>query len=330
MLGDDDGGRLVTLDQRPANDFRAALSTGAALFQRADYKQVSAEVAEETLWLLEQRLAELDRSKRANRIRNRSPFRRRVLRDARRLDAFANYMLLDCGPTVRITAATRTPTRCSNWRPTAEALLIDPGTYTYTGSKADRYWFRSSAAHNTLTVDLESSSVSAGPFSWNTIAKCVSDSWISRARFDYFSGSHDGYQRLAPPVTHARSVLFLKGDYWVLRDRVKSAGKYRYDLWFHFDVDAAPSLDFSDDFGARLREVGSGAGLEICSFARQAAWRREPAAVSHCYGDKVEAKAYAFTTIVAGDDDLFTFLMPRAAAEPARGVGEIEALGPGL
>jgi hypothetical protein len=29
FFGDDDGGRLVMLDQRPANDFRAALSTGA-------------------------------------------------------------------------------------------------------------------------------------------------------------------------------------------------------------------------------------------------------------------------------------------------------------
>ena len=33
-LGDDDGGRLVVLDERPPDDFRAALSTGAALFSR--------------------------------------------------------------------------------------------------------------------------------------------------------------------------------------------------------------------------------------------------------------------------------------------------------
>src|SRR4029077_19115124 len=52
LFGDDDGGRLVKLDQRPANDFRAALSTGAALFQRGDYKYVAGEPAEETLWLL--------------------------------------------------------------------------------------------------------------------------------------------------------------------------------------------------------------------------------------------------------------------------------------
>ncbi|MCA1557112.1 MAG: hypothetical protein LC731_01070, partial [Acidobacteria bacterium] len=51
-FGDDDGGRLVSLDERPTNDFRAALSTGAVIFNRADYKHVAGGLAEETLWLL--------------------------------------------------------------------------------------------------------------------------------------------------------------------------------------------------------------------------------------------------------------------------------------
>ncbi len=52
LFGDDDGGRLMKLDDRPANDFRATLSTGAAVFNRGDYKFVAGETAEETLWLL--------------------------------------------------------------------------------------------------------------------------------------------------------------------------------------------------------------------------------------------------------------------------------------
>src|SRR5205085_1713401 len=52
FFGDDDGGRLVTLDNHPANDFRSVLSTGAVLFNRPDYKFVAGGVAEETLWLL--------------------------------------------------------------------------------------------------------------------------------------------------------------------------------------------------------------------------------------------------------------------------------------
>ena len=52
LFGDDDGGRLVTLDRPAVNDFRGALSTGAALFRRSDYKYVANSPAEETLWLL--------------------------------------------------------------------------------------------------------------------------------------------------------------------------------------------------------------------------------------------------------------------------------------
>src|SRR5687767_4291809 len=52
LFGDDDGGKLVMLDRRALNDFRGALSTGAALFGRSDYKYVADGAAEETLWLL--------------------------------------------------------------------------------------------------------------------------------------------------------------------------------------------------------------------------------------------------------------------------------------
>ena len=42
----------MCLDERATNDYRATLSTGALIFNRADYKHVAGELAEETLWLL--------------------------------------------------------------------------------------------------------------------------------------------------------------------------------------------------------------------------------------------------------------------------------------
>src|SRR5205823_4407918 len=41
LFGDDDGGRFLPLDERNVNDFRAALSTGAVLLARPDYKYVA-------------------------------------------------------------------------------------------------------------------------------------------------------------------------------------------------------------------------------------------------------------------------------------------------
>ena len=45
FFGDDDGGRLAMLDTRAANDFRPTLATGAALFSRGDYKFVAGDAA---------------------------------------------------------------------------------------------------------------------------------------------------------------------------------------------------------------------------------------------------------------------------------------------
>ncbi|HXM35377.1 MAG TPA: alginate lyase family protein [Pyrinomonadaceae bacterium] len=330
FFGDDDGGRLVMLDQRPANDFRAALSTGAALFQRGDYKYVAREAAEETLWLLgAQGLAEFDRARAHQPDKQSVAFSDGgyyVMRDGWTHDS--NYMLLDSGPHgMNNCGHAHADALAFELAARGRTLLVDPGTCTYTGSKELRDWFRSSSAHNALTVDGESSSVSDGPFSWSTIAKCEAQAWISRERFDYFEGKHDGYERLTPPVAHSRGVLFLKNDYWVIRDRVKSAGRHRYDLWFHFDVGAAPSLQFADDVAASVQEMVEAAGLDISSFARKAGWRWEDAAVSHCYGERASAPVYVFSTTAAGDDDLLTFLLPRTKAEAARGVCEVEAVG---
>ena len=46
LFGDDDGGKLVMLDERPLDDFRSALATAAVLFERDDYKYVAEEATE--------------------------------------------------------------------------------------------------------------------------------------------------------------------------------------------------------------------------------------------------------------------------------------------
>jgi Heparinase II/III-like protein/Heparinase II/III N-terminus len=330
LFGDDDGGRLVMLDHLPANDFRATLSTGAALFQRNDYKYVAGQPARETLWLLGPTGVD-----EFNRLQGAAPDKKSasfidggyyVMRDG--WSAEANYMLLDCGPhgfdgcghahadalAVDLAARGRT-------------MLVDPGTYAYTASQQCRDWFRSSPAHNTLTVDGASSSVPAGPFSWATRARCERQAWLSCERFDYFEGKHDGYQRLDVPAIHTRGVLFVKHDYWVMRDRVGSAGPHRYDLWFHFEVGATPDLEALDQLAASVSETNGIAGLKISCLAGKGAWRREEAPVSHCYGQKVLAPVYVLSATATGSHDFVTFLFPQGASTSAPSLREVEAIG---
>jgi hypothetical protein len=331
LFGDDDGGRLVMLDRRPANDFRATLSTGTALFGLPDYKYVAAEAAEETLWLLG-----ADGLREFDRVQSREPSRQSVafqaggyyvMRDG--WTKTSNYLLFDCGP--------HGADNCGHAHADAltfqlaangTTLLVDPGTYTYTGSKELRDWFRSSAAHNTLTLDGESSSVSDGPFSWRTIARCGPVAWISQKRFDYLEGRHDGYERLAEPATHSRSILFLKNDYWVLRDRVKSSASHRLDLWFHFDSGVSALCETGDGEVQVVNGNGNNAGLQIFTFASGGSWRREEASVSPCYGERTAAPVYVFSAISQASKELITLMLPqRCAQSPKASVREIEAIG---
>jgi hypothetical protein len=302
LFGDDDGGRLVMLDDRRGNDFRAALATGAVLFQRADYKFVAGEAAEETLWLLgAEGLRAFDEIRACASDKQSVAFDvggYYVLRDG--WSATSNYMLFDCGPHGMANCGhAHADALAIDVAANGETVLVDPGTFTYTGSRELRDWFRSSIAHNTVTVDRESSSVPADTFSWKTKTSCERLAWIEHERFTYVSGRHSGYEPLAKPGTHTRSILFLKHDYWIIQDRVELSGKHQVDQWFHFD--SAAALD----------------RLKIESFAENGAWREEEGWVSHCYGEKVAAPVRVFSATAEGDFEIVTFLLPRPASVQA-------------
>jgi hypothetical protein len=332
LVGDDDGGRLVMLDERRGDDFRAALSNGAALLGRADYKYVAGEPAEETLWLLGPEglrdFERLDARPPAHASRAFADGGYYVMRDGWGRDS--NYLLLDCGPHGALNcghahADALSFVLAARGRP----LLVDPGTYTYTGSAALRDEFRSSAAHNTLTLDGESSSVPDGPFSWRHVARPAARRWRAGERFDFFEGEHDGYARLAPPATHSRGVLFLKGLYWVVRDRVEAEGARRVDIHFHFAADAAPLLEEGGpgDAPAVLEPDGEAAGLRILTFGAGGGWSRREGWVSDCYGARRPAPVWTFSATTEGGREFITFLVPRAAGQPLARVREVAAEG---
>jgi hypothetical protein len=317
LFGDDDGGRLVHLDERAPNDFRSVLATGAALFARGDYKYVARNATEETFWLLGSEglktFDELQPDKPADESRAFTESGYFVMRDGWTRNS--NYLMVDCGPHGAVNHVHAHSDALSfELAARGRTLLIDPGTFTYTGSAELRDLFRSSAAHNTLTIDGESSSVPAGTFNWQRVANSTLRQWSTHRRFDYFEGTHDGYARLSQPAAHTRAILFLKDDYFIVRDRVESEGTRQYDLHFHFGADTGnPSLEMGDygETSFVLREsLNEQDGLDIFAFGGQ--WAEEEGWVSPCYGQRLRAPYFTFSAAAEGKREFVTFMIPRA------------------
>jgi hypothetical protein len=326
FLGDDDGGQLVVLDSRAPNDFRGALATGAVLFGRSDYAYVAGEPSQEMLWLLGPeslpRFRELD--KRMPAVGSRA-FREGgyfVMRDG--WDRRASFAVLDCGPHGALS--------CGHSHADALAIelvahgcsfLVDAGTYTYTGSVEERNYFRGTAAHNTLTVDGESSSVPTTAFRWGHVARSRLAAWVSHPRFDYFEGEHDGYARLAEPAIHSRSVLFLKREYWVIRDRVESNGFHRVSAHFHGAPGVTAGVDGDRDVVLSAGDDYPDATLRIAGFARGLTLTRADECVSPSYGVRAPATVCVLTTEGEGPQEIVTFLLPGSGELSARHAAEI-------
>ena len=82
-------------------------------------------------------------------------------------------------------------------------VLIDAGTYLYHAGGAWREYLRSTAAHNTVTVQNASASVSAGAFQWRHKAAARFSS--SEAGPDWHvDAEHDGYKTRFGVVHHRR------------------------------------------------------------------------------------------------------------------------------
>lgn len=295
FFGDDDGGRLLMLDARAPNDFRPSLATGAALFSRGDYKFVAGAATEELFWLLGTAgLQKYDSIEAHEPAETSKAFRDGgyfVMRDG--WTDKSNYMLFDCGPHGALNCGHAHADALSiEVAAHGRTVLVDPGTYTYTGSKEMRDWFRSSQAHNTVTLDNLSTSIPDGAFTWKTITPCRLLDWKTTESYVYVAGEQAGI---------VRSITFMKGKYWIIRDTLKSPTEHTADINFHFNSDAKPCLK-----DGVIHEPESGLTIRITGNGR---WSEENEWVSHCYGQKEPAKVFRFTAVLKPGESVDTSLL---------------------
>ena len=318
LVGDDDGGRLLRLDGLLTRDARPTLTTGAALFGRGDMRCVGGDAVEECLWLLGGRgaTALAATAPAAPSVLSRG-FREGgfyVMRDGWRTTS--TWALIDGGPHGAINCGHAHADALSlELSAGGRPVLTDCGTFSYTG--AERDLFRATAAHNTATVDGESSSLRGGLFHWQHIARTTVHAWETSDAADFWRGSHDGFRRLADPATHERSVLFLHGRYLVLLDAIAAEQAHAWSLHWHVasglavrDVgrNQVAIADVSRPDVPLVEVVSLGDG----ALRQGTSWRSE------AYGARREAVSLAYEARGEGRQRAVTLLLPAPARARTR------------
>jgi len=319
IIGDDDGGRMLPFTNAEPDDFRGSLALGAAIFDRGDHKFVAGRPSEEIFWLMGpegintyKAIKEVEPQKASKDFVDGGYC---VMRDG--FDEVDNYLIVDCGEVGSLSAGHGHADALSiEVAVHGKTLLVDSGTYTYHESRDLRDYFRSSTAHNTVAVDEVSSSEPGNTFGWKTRAEAARHAWISEDRFDFFEGSHNGYERLADPAKHTRSILFLKGDYWIMRDLVETAGEHEFSLHFHFNRELRPVI------GRGGRWVGD-ENHRLFAFGDNGSWQQKESWISNHHGNKVNAPFLRFLSSGQGTQEFFTFILPVDRAIPPPDVSEV-------
>jgi hypothetical protein len=304
------------------------------LFRRGDFKAAAGELREETIWLFgEQGVAEWDR------LESRPTDLASASLSSAGLYVVAVFnppsqLVIDAGAQGEGNAGHGHADALSiSLQSQGHTLLIDPGTFEYVGNRPERDLFRTTAMHNTVTVDNLSQSEPAGPFAWKQLTRSKAEQWIRGKYFDLFVGSHEGYTRLTSPVVHRRWVVSFKsgksksGDrgFFLVRDLAPGEGQHRIDISWHL----GPGMKHHHEHTFCVGETS--VGLAIIS-ANGNGWTEEvrEGSWSPAYGNKEPITIVNFGTVADLPAEFVTLLVPLRAIEETLGQLDMLKMDPAM
>ena len=238
LIGDDDGGRFFHPYGRKNAYGRATLATVATLLDR-DYGFDENDLNDQGIWWLSPRLL-------------------RTMSRERQQGRGHDLQFPDAGVSVGVRNEASVVFKWGGFgyggaghshadvlsltvRLGLEELLLDPGTYTYMASAADRDWFRSVAAHNTVRVDGMNQATPENPFRWGNKPQSVAvDAWTAVA-------SYGG-------ISHRRQVNLSRAGLIVIVDEITGGeGEHFVEQFWHTGVEVRMLTPACFTLGQRAR-----------------------------------------------------------------------------
>lgn len=242
LIGDEDNGRLLPFLEYEIIDHRYLLSLGAIEFNNSLYKKYSRGYVSDAFFLLG-----VDGKVKFNEIDSvNDTLQSKAFPDAGfcvlRHDDF--YIFINNSGTAKysdtkLTGGSHAHADMLSFELAIgkTSFIVDPGSYVYTSSAKDRNLFRSTAMHNTVTIDKKDQHTLPNDdlFMTKDIGKPVIFEFDFNDRFDKFIGSHNGYQKLKNGVIHKREILFSKENkQFEIIDSLIGNGEHEINWYFHF------------------------------------------------------------------------------------------------
>jgi hypothetical protein len=241
QIGDNDSGRLHILEKRDDLSQTYLLDIAAVLFDDPSFKLRNMGFSEEALWLLGPKGHEAFKLMHKCEDIEELPsihFKNSgicVIRER------GNYCAISCGPNGQNGNGghAHNDKLSFDLNISGRDIIVDPGTYVYTGNFRLRNLFRSTKYHNTVSVDdVEMNEFDIGrlfqlPDNSNAKVHLFKE---TESRYE-FMGKHSGYCSTRQPVLHTRHIAFNRGgEYWVIHDSLTGPGGHRhlFEQHFHF------------------------------------------------------------------------------------------------
>ncbi len=197
-------------------------------------------------------------------------------------------------------------------------LLVDTGRYTYEDyfnfDPANwRGYFRSSFSHNVVLVD------GAGQNVWERIAEDPlkeGTDYVNTEEFDYardtFTG---GYENTEGEAEHTRAVLYVRGKYWVIVDRITTDMPRKLEALWNFAPDVNTVIeDFqvvsNDTSRGNLRIVPAGKISWDVEITKGQTEPYKRGWYSATYGNKEPIPTAVYTADIESDTTFAWVLVP--------------------
>lgn len=234
-VGDGDDGRLFRFSMTDEiTDHRHALSVGAILFERSDFKAAAGKFSQDALWLFGGEGFEKHQLLKppAHALTSRAfPVGATYIMRSDRAHLFVDAD--DIGIRGRSGHGHNDVLSFELWAEGAP-LIVDSGSYSYTSDAAARNEFRSTRAHNMVMID--GKELAEFPGIWSvkpekTPPKVLN--WKTDEHQDILEAEHYAYQSIR--VVHRRRIVFEKTRIGVeVIDMFSGPGSHLLESFLHF------------------------------------------------------------------------------------------------